>query len=85
VTDHYLRGPLEQMRGVIGRHPDRGDRYIFEFDEIRERPVHMVGVRRPLRVTWQVRNQTIARETLSPWTGWAVHRADRVIEEAVPE
>lgn len=85
MTDHVLTGPLEQMRGVIGRHPDREERYIFEFDEIRERAVHMVGVRRPLRVTWEVRGQTIAQETLSPWTGWAVHRADRVIEEAVDE
>jgi len=81
--DHHLTGPLEQLRGVIGRHPEPGDRYIFEFDEPAERAVHMVGVREPLDVTFSVKGSTTLEVGLTPWTGYASARADRVIEEGV--
>lgn len=43
MTDRHLTGPVEQFRGVIGRELADGDRYIFEFDDVGERSVHMVG------------------------------------------
>lgn len=85
MAETTLTGPVEQARGVIGREPDVGERYVFEFDSVSYRAVHMVGVRRPLRVTWEVRGQTQAVKTLRPWTGWGIHLADRVIEEGVPD
>jgi hypothetical protein len=45
----------------------------------------MVGVRRPLRVEWRVDGETVAVETLRPWTGWAIHRADTVVESRPDE
>jgi hypothetical protein len=44
----------------------------------------MVGVRRPLRVEWLADGETVAVETLRPWTGWAIHRADTVVESRPP-
>lgn len=82
MTDHSLTGPLEKVRGVIGREPTGDDRYIFEFDDVRDRDVHMVGVRNPLRVTWLAEGEVTLRRTLRPWIGYASARADRIIEEA---
>ncbi len=81
MTDHVLTGPLEQLRGVIGREPGAGDRYIFEFDDVAERSVHMVGVRQPLQVTWLADGDVVQERTLRPWIGYGSARADRVIEE----
>lgn len=75
-----LTGPLEQARGVIGRYPDPGQSFEFVFDRVKPRAIHMVGVRRPLRVEWYVYGELEAAETLRPWVGWARHRADRVVE-----
>jgi len=82
VTDHHLTGYLSRARGVIGRYPDRGDRYIFEWSTIADRPIHMVGVTRPLTVEWHQRGAMVRREQLRPWVGRATHAADRVIEYA---
>jgi len=82
VTDHHLTGYLARARGVIARYPDPGDRYIFEWSTIADRPIHMVGVTRPLIVEWHQRGAMIRREQLRPWVGRATHPADRVIEYA---
>jgi len=82
VTDHHLTGCLSRARGVIGRYPDRGDRYILEWSTIAYRPIHMVGVTRPLMVEWHQRGAMVRRELLRPWVGRATHPADRVIEYA---
>ena len=82
MTDHHLTGYLSRARGVIGRYPDRGDRYIFEWSTIADRPIHMVGVTRPLIVEWHQRGAMVRREHLRPWVGRASHPADRVIEYA---
>lgn len=68
------------MRGVIGRYPDGDEEFVFEFDKVRNRHVHMVGVRRPLRVEWFDQGELVRAETLSPWVGLAGARADRIIE-----
>lgn len=78
---HTLTGPIEQARGVIGRYPDPGERYVFEFDSVAPRPIHMLGVRRPLRVRWLTPDGIETTKTLRPWVGSATHRADLVIEE----
>lgn len=75
-----LTGPLAQTRGVIGRYPEAGQEYVFEFDSVRQRTIHMAGVRKPLRVEWYVGEELQAAETLAPWVGWGRHRADRVVE-----
>lgn len=82
MADYRLTGPLEQMRGVIGREPGPGDRYIFEFDSVGERSVHMVGVRRPLEVTWIAEGEETFSTTLRPWVGYGSAPADVVIERA---
>ena len=82
MTDHHLTGYLARARGVIGRYPDPGDRYIFEWSTIADRPIHIVGVTRPLIVEWHQRGAMVRREQLRPWVGRRSHRADRVIEYA---
>jgi len=80
---HRLTGPLEQARGVIGREPGPDEAYVFAFDGIADRLVHMVGVRKPLRVEWHVDGHCVRSEELAPWTGYASHRADTVVERGV--
>jgi len=80
VTDHHLTGYLSRARGVIGRYPDPGDRYILEWSTIADRPIHMLGVTKPLVVEWHQRGTMVRREQLRPWVGHASHPADRVIE-----
>jgi len=82
MTDYHLTGYLSRARGVIGRYPDAGDRYILEWSTIADRPIHMVGVTRPLIVEWHQRGAMVRREQLRPWVGRASHPADRVIEYA---
>jgi uncharacterized membrane protein (UPF0127 family) len=77
-----LRTPLQRARGVIGREPSRGEQYMLTWDDVGQRRVHMVGVRRPLRVRWLADGDLVAEETLPPWVGSARHRADVVIETA---
>jgi uncharacterized membrane protein (UPF0127 family) len=71
---------FSQARGVIGRYPDPGQEFVFEFDESEQRLVHMVGVRRPLQVEWYVDDDLVRVEQLAPWVGHASAEADRVIE-----
>jgi len=75
-----LDGHLEQIRGVIGRYPDEGEKYAFTYDRVTERGIHMVFVRKPLQVEWWAGDELVASEILEPWTGYASHRADVVIE-----
>jgi len=82
MSDYHLTGYLSRARGVIARYPDPGDRYIFEWSTIADRPIHMVGVTRPLIVEWHQRGAMVRREQLRPWVGRATHPADRVIEYA---
>ncbi len=81
MSDYILDTPYQRARGVIGRYPEDGERYILSYDSIAERGVHMVGVRRPLRVTWMAGDEIAKQEVLEPWTGTGSARADRIIEE----
>lgn len=81
MTDIRLTGPIEQARGVIGRYPAPGERYVFEFDRVAPRGIHMVGVRRPLLVRWLARGELVAESVLRPWIGYGRHEADVVTEE----
>jgi hypothetical protein len=65
---------------VIGRYPDPDQEYVFKFDDVQERHVHMIGVRRPLQVEWYGGEELVRVEKLAPWTGRASAKADRVIE-----
>jgi len=82
MNDHHLTGRLSRARGVIGRYPDPDERYILEWSAIDDRPIHMLGVTRPLVVEWHQRGAMVRREMLRPWVGHASHPADRVIEYA---
>jgi len=82
MIDHHLTGRLSRARGVIGRYPDPDERYILEWSDIEHRPIHMLGVTRPLVVEWHQRGAMVRREMLRPWVGHASHPADRVIEYA---
>jgi hypothetical protein len=84
VTDEIvLDSWLQQARGVIGREPGPDERYVFEFDSVAPRLVHMLGVRDPLRVSWYVGDELVERRTLRPWVGVGRARCDSVVEEAV--
>jgi uncharacterized membrane protein (UPF0127 family) len=80
VTDIVLTGRISQARGAIGRHLEEGDRLVFDYDRPRLRLVHMLGVSHPLRVMFFVRGEVTSVQVLEPWTGYAVGRADRIIE-----
>lgn len=80
---NYLDSRWQQSRGVIGRYPDPNECYVFRFDTMRPRLIHMVGVRRPLRVEWWANGDMVATERLRPWIGMARHPADEIREVAV--
>jgi len=80
VEQIVLSSFLAQARGVIGRYPAPDQEYVFEFEEVRERHVHMIGVRRPLRVEWYDGGELVQTKRLAAWTGRASAEADRVIE-----
>lgn len=80
TTRIYLEGTWEMSRGVIGRYPNPDEEFVFQFDDQQPRLIHMLGVRRPLRVRWYIGAYLIADEILGPWTGWGIHVADRVVE-----
>lgn len=84
-ADTTLETRWQRARGVIGRYPAPDERYILEWDRVDERPIHMVGVRRPLLVTWLAEGVVTQETLLDPWTGHASARADRVIEESPVE
>lgn len=81
MDEIVLTGPLEQTRGVIGRYPGPDERYVFEFDGVAYRFIHMLGVRRPLLVRWFVEDELEREVTLRPWAGLGIAPADRVTEE----
>jgi len=80
VTDHVLTDPFEQMRGVVGRYPAPDERYIFEFDTVEKRGVHMFGVFRPLTVEFYLDGELVKQRKLLPFIGRATAICDRVIE-----
>ena len=82
MIDHHLTGRLSRARGVIGRYPDPNERYIFEWRNVGDRPIHMLGVNRHLIVEWHIAGAMVKRKMLRPWIGRASHPADRVIEYA---
>ena len=71
---------FSQARGVIGRYPEPEQEFVFEFGDVDDRLVHMVGVTQPLQVEWYVGDDLVRVEELKPWTGYASAEADRVIE-----
>lgn len=79
-TVHTLDTRWGRARGVIGRYPGPDEAYVFEFDGVEPRAVHMVGVRHPLRVRWYDGDELVADEVLRPRLGQETHPADRVIE-----
>jgi len=81
VTDIVLDTFWQQARGVIGRYPDADERYVFPFDSVARRDIHMMFVRRPLRVTWYIDKEIVAELVLEPWTGYAAHKADCITEQ----
>ena len=50
--DVILDSWLGRARGVLGRYPEPGQRYIFRWDDIDIRDMRMLGVSKPLKVTW---------------------------------
>ena len=85
MATHVLTTPFQQARGVIGRYPGPDDRYVFEFDAVQPRTVHMVCVRKPLQVTFEADGEVVEETVLSPWIGLARARCDRLIEQQPEE
>lgn len=80
TTQHILKTPLEQMRGVIGRYPGPTEAYIFDFQISKQRGVHMVGVPQPLTVEWYQDENHVTTQNLAPWTGLASNTCDKIVE-----
>ncbi len=76
----HLETAWQHTRGVIGRYPDPDQEFVFEFDTIRKRGIHMIGVTRPLEVSWYVGGNAVATKTLRPWRGFGRYRCDRIVE-----
>jgi hypothetical protein len=76
----HIDSVIGKMRGVIGRYPHDGESYVFTWDTAKTRRVHMLGVTRPLHVSWCRDGTVIARRTLKPWIGTDAYVADMVIE-----
>lgn len=85
IEDIVLDTQRERAKGVIGRYPEPNERYVFDLDRPQYYPVHMIGVRRPLRVTWLLDGEIVHRKTLRPWLGVGMAKADTVIEERPQE
>jgi hypothetical protein len=66
---------------VIGRYPKQNERYILDYGTVDTRPIHMLFVRKPLKVTWLAQGERTMQTVLKPWTGYAKAKADTVIEE----
>lgn len=92
TTVEFAESPLEQAAGLMGRRslPD-GYALVFPFeappwplsrwfDAVGRRTIHMLFVRVPLDVLWLVDGEVRRVETLPPWRGLAVAKADTVIE-----
>jgi len=77
---HRLTGPIEQARGVIGRYPGPDEEYVFEFDTVTERELHMLFVRRPLRARFYVGDDLVLDTVMRAWTGTASAECDRIVE-----
>ena len=71
----------QKLQGVMFK-PDLPPGYglVFPFEAAKPRGVHMLFVRVPIDVIWTVDDEVQAVETLSPWTGYAKHSADRIVE-----
>ena len=80
MSEQVLTGALEQARGVIGRYPGPRESYRFEFDSVRRRRFHMLGVSRPLRIEFFVGEKCVRKTIMRPWVGTAAARCETVIE-----
>jgi len=47
----------------------------------KQRGVHMIGVNKPLQVSWYLGEELVKRKVLRPWIGHGAAVADMVIEE----
>lgn len=88
TTRHELSG-LSKARGVIGREPGPDEEYVFRFDTVKERSVHMAGVRNPLEVEFWIVDRNNYEQThltvLNPWVGVARAPCNLIIERGVDE
>lgn len=89
ATRHRCDSLLDKARGVIGREPDPGEEYVFSFDSVKPRTVHMVGVRKPLEVEFRIVDRCAYERTyvttLRPWIGVARAPCNLIIERGVGE
>lgn len=72
---------LSQMRGLMFRR-SLPEEYalVFRFSDAGTRDVHMLFVFVPLDVLWLVDDEVVRSERLEPWRGFAVERADTLVE-----
>ena len=77
VADNFL----SQLRGLRFRSslPD-GFALVFPFGGIDRRDIDMLFVRTPIDVLWVVEERVERVETLNPWLGFGLAKADSVIE-----
>ncbi|MFB6311738.1 MAG: DUF192 domain-containing protein [Salinirussus sp.] len=71
---------LAKLRGLAFRDVPDDFALVFEFGSPGYRSIHMLFVRESLDVIWLYDGAVRKRQTLAPWTGFGIARADRVIE-----
>lgn len=72
---------LGRLLGVIPDQPlDDDYGLVMQYDAVKKRPVHMLGVREPLDVLWLDGQRVVEVQQLAPWRGHHHAFADTVVE-----
>lgn len=72
-----------KLRGLMFRPSvPAGYALVFPFGRVGRRDVNMLFMRTPIDVLWVADGKVTRRETLSPWTGFGIARADTIVELA---
>jgi len=80
-TVYRADSTLAKAVGVMGRRGVPTDAaLVFPLDDATRQPVHMVGVRAPLRVWWVRDGRLVRSDELAAWTGHGAADADMVVE-----
>ncbi len=74
---------VAKLRGLMLR-PSVPEGYamVFRFGSARRRDVNMLFMRTPIDVLWVADGRVVRRETLRPWRGFGIARADTIVELA---
>ena len=80
-TVYSAESIIAKAVGLMGRPGiPKNTALLFDMGRPSQQPVHMLGVREPIRVWWVTNNRIKRTEQLKPWSGFAMDRGDTIIE-----